>query len=347
MKKISLSEVANSLGVSKTLVSFVINGKAKEKGISDATVKKVVEKIKELDYKPNIAARTLRTGISKTIGIIVADISNPFYARICKNIESQVSKQGYNVVFSSTNENWKKEKDIIQLMDQRGIDGIILSPSRPYSIEIENEFNSISAPIVFIDRHYKQSKINYIAADNYNAAYESTSYLLSKGHTRIGFAAIKPTTTTVMTDRLSGYKKALTDNGIEFSNDLYSEFSLEDLSKPIYEKIDCLNSNKLNVTAFIFANNKITMAFLECFKKRNIKIPDEISILSFDYLDVFKILSPPISSIQLYAETIGDKAAELILNKIYRKKDNFENVIIESKFHERESVKDLNLEYKY
>ena len=98
MKKASLSDIAQALGVSKTLVSFVINGRAEEKGISKETTKKVLEKIKELNYQPNSLARGLRTGKSKTIGVVVADISNAFYASVCKSIEQAVMNQGYNVV---------------------------------------------------------------------------------------------------------------------------------------------------------------------------------------------------------------------------------------------------------
>lgn len=343
MKKVSLSDVAKSLGVSKTLVSFVINGKSAEKGISKTTEKKVLDKVKELDYHPNNFARILRTGKSKTIGIVVADISNAFYATICRGVENQASKHGYNVVFSSSDENPEKEKMILKMMSERGFDGVILAPTRPFSVEVEKELKNLDLPLVLIDRHYPESDINYIAANNFEISSEATKYLIDKGHRNIGFIALKPTTTSVMFDRFNGYKTALEQNGIPFNEKFYTELDLEDLVDPTANNFSANILKDNSITAIVSSNNKVTLAILECFKNMNIKIPDDISLISFDFLDVFKILNPPISSIQLFADKIGLESAKLLFTKISDKVNSSENIIIEAHFQERQSVKEISI----
>ncbi|MBN2746480.1 MAG: LacI family DNA-binding transcriptional regulator [Bacteroidales bacterium] len=339
MKRVSLTDLSKSLNISKTTISFVLNGRAKEKGVSAETERRVLKKVKELNYIPNNFARGLRTGKSMTIGIVVADISNPFYARICRNIENEFDKNGYNVLFSSTYENPDKEKHIINVMVERGVDGIILSPTRPYSSRVKKELTQLEIPLVFIDRHYPNSDIPYVVANNYQSSFEATKKLIEFGHKHIAFIAIKPTNTSVMADRIRGYKDALKAANIPFRKKFYAEFDLEDLSKPIYHKLDCLNLREHSATAILSGNNKITLALIECFQRNKILIPNDVSLISFDYLDVFSILTPPISSIQIHPEEIGDKAAKLLLSLISSPQKFQENLVIEPVIHIKESVK--------
>ena len=342
MKKISLGDVANSLGVSKTLVSFVINGRAKEKGISKVTAEKVMSKVKELGYHPNNFARVLRTGKSMTIGVVVADISNAFYARICKNIEDYCSKNGYNVFFCSSGENPKKEKSLLNMLYERGIDGLIVSPTRKYSPELEREFNAMDIPIVLIDRYFEEQPYNYVVIDNYKISKKITQKLVDLGHKNIGFLAIKPLYTTVMQDRLSGYKDCLKENNIPFTEEMILNFQLKDLQSGFLNKIKTLFEKNKPITALISSNNKITLSTMEYLMEENIKIPDDLSFISFDFLDAFKILNPPLSSVQLHAEIIGDKSAEMLLNKIKKPHQKIANIVIEATFHERKSCKSIN-----
>jgi LacI family transcriptional regulator len=340
MKKTSLSDIAKAAGVSKTLVSFVLNGKAKEKGVNKETAERVLQKIKEFNYQPNSVARSLRTGQSSTIGIVVADISNAFYARICRNIEQFVMQEGYNVVLGNSNEDPSREKELLKMMYDRGMDGIILAPTRPYSEIIEKELNDMEIPLVLVDRHYPKSNFHHVIVDNFEIAYKATKHLIDLGHKYIGYIAIKPSHTSVMQERYAGFCQAKVDAGIEASPEYYNELSLEDLNGDIYDKLDCLHYKEGKVTAMVSSNNKVTLSLLECFKVNDIKIPDDISLLSFDYLDVFKLLCPPISSIQLFAEDIGNRAAHLLMEKIHHK-DELKNVVLKAKFHPRESIKKI------
>jgi len=133
LKKSSLSDIAKSLNVSPALVSIVLNNRGDEKGISLQTQKKVIEKARELRYKPNMLARGLRLGESKTIGLIVADISNVFYSKIAKSIEMIAAAHGYNLIFCSSDEDPEKEIALIEMLRERQVDGIIVSTSQQES----------------------------------------------------------------------------------------------------------------------------------------------------------------------------------------------------------------------
>jgi len=342
MKKVSLGDVAVSLGVSKTLVSFVINGRAKEKGISKNTAEKVISKVKELGYHPNSFARVLRTGKSMTIGVVVADISNPYYARICRNIEAYCSKNDYYVFFCSSNEDPRKEKSLLTMLYERGIDGLIFSPTRKYTDEVEKDLNGLDMPIVLIDRFYTNKPFNYVVTDNYEMSKKVTQNLIDLGHKKIGFMALNPLYTTAMSDRIKGYKDCLKENGIRYSSKMIVNFQLNELQDNFPSRINGLFSDENAITALISTNNKITLSAMEYLMEKKINIPNDLSFISFDFLDAFKVLTPPLSSIQLHAEMIGDKSAEMLLNKIAKPTKKVDNIIVKSTYHERKSCKSIN-----
>ena len=143
MKKISLADVAKSLGVSKTLVSLVLNDRGDEKGINKDTQQRVRDKVKELNYKPNQFARGLRVGKSNTIGLVVADISNSFYAKMCRSIEDHCTENGYNLIICSSDENPEKESELIQMLIDRQVDGLIISTTQKNNNDINLEKSSV------------------------------------------------------------------------------------------------------------------------------------------------------------------------------------------------------------
>lgn len=341
MKRVSLGDVAESLGVSKTLVSFVINGMAKEKGISKSTTEKVMKKVKELSYHPNNFARVLRTGKSMTIGVIVADISNAFYARICKNIETYFSKHGYSVFFCSSDEDPLKEKSLINMLYERGVDGLIISPTREFSLDLKHELHDIDMPIVLIDRYFKEEPYNYVIIDNYTISKEITQHLINLGHQKIGLLVISPVHTTVMIDRINGYKDALKENNIPFLPELVDYYQFKNLEEDFTNKADSLFQGENTITALISTNNKLTLTALEYLSKNSISIPNDLSFVSFDFLDVFKITNPPLDSIQLHAESIGDNSSEMLLSKITNPKKKIKNIMINATFHRRSSSKSI------
>ena len=153
MKKTLLEDIAKELNVSKTLVSMVINGKGDAYGISKKTQEKVLAKAGEMEYTPNVFARALRTGKSHLIGLLVADISNPFYSNIAKYVEKELAAKGYNLMICSTDENLEREEKLISLFaEQHMIDGLIIATTNT-SGEFFTKERLRNFPIVFIDRY--------------------------------------------------------------------------------------------------------------------------------------------------------------------------------------------------
>ena len=212
-QKITLSDIAASLGVSKTLVSLVINNKADQHGISKATQKRVREKVKEMNFKPNVLARGFRTGKTNTIGLIVSDISNLFYARIARKIEDYAWKSGYSVVICSTDEDIEKEKEQIRMLRGRKVDGMIISSSME-DASYFNQLHESGVPHVLIDRTFTEMDSASVSVDNFGGAQMAAQHLLSQGYTRVATLAITPEHISTINDRLMGFRSVFEEAGI-------------------------------------------------------------------------------------------------------------------------------------
>ncbi len=339
MRKLSLGDVARSLGVSKTLISFVINGLGDERGISKKTQKLVLDKVKELGYRPNAFARNLRRGNSKTIGVVVADISNPFYSKICRNIEDEAFRMGFNVLFCSSDENEEKEESLVNMLVERQVDGLIISPTRKSGGSLIN-INRDILPVLLIDRYFKNCNLQHVVVDNQHASYEAVSHLIEKGHRNIGVLAISPVWSSVMKDRLSGYKNALKINGIRLKNEIVAEIDfdkIDELICPVLEQM--INRNK--VTALFSLNNTLTVKAFRCLAKMNLNVPEDISILSFDDLEIFEILKPGISAIAQPVELLGRTATNILINEMILDGKQDGCKVLKANFVERTSIKNI------
>jgi LacI family transcriptional regulator len=178
MKRLQLEDISKQLGYSKTLISMVLNGKGDQYGISKKTQAAVLKAVAELDYTPNKFARALRTGKSFFVGLIVADISNPFYSTIAKNIESVLFENGYNLMVCSTGENEEHEKRLVEMMiNQQGVDGLIVA-STFKTAEFYTNTRYASTPFVFIDRVLPLFNANYVVIDNYGGSLEIVNNLV-------------------------------------------------------------------------------------------------------------------------------------------------------------------------
>jgi len=313
-KKISLKDIARELGVSPALVSMVLNHRGDEKKVSPETQKKVWDLVKKLNYKPNQVARSLRLGNSKTIGLIIADISNVFYSIIAKSIEEQASKNGYSIMFMSSEEDPKKEETMTKTLINRGVDGLILSTSCSDRHQIRMLRDS-NIPFVLIDRYIPGIKTNYVLAGNYQGAFDMTEHLLSLGYTRIALLAVTPSHLTTMKHRISGYQDALRKNGHAVKNKLIKEIAYNNIKKNMETILkDLILTEK--VESIFFLNNKLTIAGLEILKRLNIRIPQDISVVSFDDIELFKFSYPTITSVSQPKEEIGKLAFEILLNQI-------------------------------
>src|SRR5579871_2614769 len=208
MKKVSISDIARKAGVSVSTVSFVMNDKAVKMRISREVIEKVENVAREMGYRPNQLARGLRTGKTKTIGLIVENISNAFFATLAKTIEDEAKKYDYKVVYCSTDNDEDKARDLINMLSQRQVDGYIITPTLNLAEDIRR-LQAENKPVVLIDRYFPQhGEIPAVLVDNYEGVARGTECLVAKGYKKIALITIE-TEMAHMHDRIRAYYDVL------------------------------------------------------------------------------------------------------------------------------------------
>lgn len=183
---VSLKDIAEKLNLSKTTVSWVLSGQGNKKGISAETQNRVFACARELSYEPNLLARSLNTGISKTIGLILPSISDSFYAHIAHQIESEAEKEGYSLMIASSNSEIERENAMIRLFRSKKVDGMIIAPTKISKREISRLVDS-HYPVLLFDRYFPEMRVNYVIINN-----EESSYKLVRNPDRQGFPQGSP-----------------------------------------------------------------------------------------------------------------------------------------------------------
>lgn len=316
MKKASLNDIALQLGVSKTLVSFVLNGKGKEYRIGEDICKKVLEVAKALNYTPNRIAQGLRTGRTNTIGLIIADIANPFFGILGREIEQEAARYGYRVIFCSSDENPEKSKQQIAMLQQSQVDGFIISPPMNSQEQIRSLVKG-TIPFVLIDRYFPEIETNYIVVDNFDAAYRATNHLLALGRKKIANITVNMDLVN-MKERLEGYRQALRDASVEVDENLVKILPFSHDNKDVARAIKELvgKSGNKKIDAILFSTSKLGINGIESISALGLKIPEDIAIVSFDNPDAYKICTSPVTVINQPLKEIGKTAVQVLLNEI-------------------------------
>ena len=313
MKKTSLGDIAERLGVSKTLVSLVLNGKGREHRISEAVCKKVIATAKEMNYQPNQIAKGLRTGKTNTIGLIIADIANPFFGKLGREIENEATKHGYRLMFCSSDENAENFRLQLQMLQQGQVDGLIISPpagSEKQILELEKS----KTPYVLIDRYFSEIDSNAIVIDNFQAAYDATKHLIDQGYQNIACITVNNTLTT-MRQRLDGYKQALLNSGLEIDESMIKilSFSHEKSDFDFAIKELAVNSQK-RADAIFFTTSKVGIIGLECIHSLGLQVPTDIAVVSFDDPDAYRISNPPVTAVAQPLKDIGRQSVNMLMH---------------------------------
>lgn len=311
MKKIYLKDIARTLNVSKTAVSLVLNNKGDENKISQETQQRITAYAKEHNYVPNMLARGLSRGKSETIGLIVPNISDIFYAKIAGRVEKKAKEFGYTVLFSSSNESPKNEESLIRSMLNRQVEGLIIASTQRNQKDIESLKKS-NFPFVLIDRHYPKSETSYVVADNFGGTKSATEHLLSLGRRNIGFVTIEPGLEAIK-QRLLGYKGALTGFNIRPQKKYIKELSQENYEEEIGPAIKDLLELTTPVDALVFSTHYLTHVGLVELKKLNIKVPKQVAIVSYDEMAAFDLIDPPITSVIQPVAEMGNTAVEILM----------------------------------
>ena len=256
-KRTSLEDIAKSIGVSKATVSFVLNDKGDEFNISKEKQRLIKEKAKELAYVPNFFAKSLRQGSTKTIGLVLADISNPFYAELCKTVQENLYAKGYNTFIVNTNEDKELEKTLMRELIQRSIDGMIISPANHIN-ELIPILHETHIPVVFADRP-GDDQADFVGVDNEKQAEKLINEFSIQPKRLVALAPDSENVVTIE-KRIIGTKNACSKAKIEFSVINLTE-DQDAFDKAIQEEL------KKGADAFLPLNNKTTFKTLSSLKK--------------------------------------------------------------------------------
>lgn len=338
-KKVSLKDIAKAVGVSTALVSYVLNNKEKEARVGKEIAEVIRKKAAEMNYQPNQLAKSLKSGKSFTIGLILADISNPFFANIARTIEDEAKKYNYTVIFGSSDENAEKSQDLIDVLIKRQVDGFIIAPTERTEAQIEN-LKKAHIPFVLIDRYFPKIQTNYVITDNFGAAYQATQHLIETGFGAIGMIAYK-NGLIHMKERVRGYKQALKDAA--HGKPSLKEVTYEMASEEIQDKIDELINGKQKIDALFFATNTLSIHGLKYLNSKRLKVPDDVAIVCFDECDAFDFFYCPLTYVKQPLIQVGQRAVNILIDKINHPEKAEEQVSLASDFViKRSSIKPTN-----
>ncbi|MCB0731734.1 MAG: LacI family DNA-binding transcriptional regulator, partial [Ignavibacteriae bacterium] len=331
-------DLAQHLGFSVTTVSRVINGKSKQYRISNNTTKLVLDAVEKLGYRPNELARGLRLKKTHLLGLVVPDISNPFFAHLTHVIQNILYKLGYSLMVCNTNEDILLEKEQIELMRRKGVEGFIIMPvGTDYEHIVELVEHNI--PTVLLDRLIEKIKFNSVVVDNYKGSYQAVQYLIKRGHRRIAIIqGLKKTFTN--DERLRGYRDALREADIEIDENLIVGKDFRKENGYIETKF-LMNRNDPPTAIFAFSD-LITLGVLQALNEENMVIPNDISLISFDDIDFAPYLIAPLTVVKQPKELMGEVAVKLLIEDIKSKgRSEKRKIILDPKLIIRKSVKEI------
>ncbi|NQX43030.1 LacI family transcriptional regulator [Pedobacter steynii] len=314
MKPPSIKDIAKRAEVSITTVSFILNGKAEKMRISKEVIKRVEEIIQELGFKPNQVARSLRTGNTKTIGLIVEDISNPFFSAIARLIEDKAYKKGYKISYSSTENDPVKARELIEMFKSRKVDAYIIAPVPG----IEEDIRQLLAeriPVVIFDRNLPDLDVNYVVVDNLEGGYSATEFLIKKGRKNIAFVTVDVEVDQI-NNRFLGYQKALRDHGMTANAHTLVKIPFDATEEDTNNRLKVLFEENPQIDAVFFSTNYLAVRGLFFLKSIQKPINDGFMIVAYDDQDVFRIHTPPISVVDQPIEQIAEKIIDIILQEL-------------------------------
>jgi LacI family transcriptional regulator len=342
-KKLSIVDIANQLNISKTTVSFILNGLAKEKRISDEVVEKVLKFVKEVDYKPNSLAKSLRTGKSNTIGLMVEDISNHFFANIARMIEDKAYENGFKLTYCSTDNKTEKTREMIAMFRDRRVDGYIIAPPEGIEDDIA-QLISEGFPVVLFDRYLTNITTDYVVVDNFFSTYNATKHLINHGSFRnIGFVNFTSNQTQLQ-QRMQGYKMAMNEHNLKtYIKEIVYHPDQELIIKPMH----AFMKKHPFLDAVLFGTNHLGACGLRVIKELGLTIPDDIAVVSFDDYELFQMYSPAVTAIAQPIDKIADKIISIMVQRLTEAssdKAGIETVMLPTELFVRESsVKKLTM----
>ena len=306
----TIRDVAERAGVSVATVSHVINGTRK---VAPGTAERVRRAMEELDYHPNAVARSLRTRKTQVIGVVVSDITNPFFATLVRGAEDAALEAGYSIFVCNSDETLEKENRYVQVLRRRRVDGMLLAPVGGGENPAIRKLARQGVPFVFVDRRAPGVEADAVLSDNVGGAYLATKHLIERGHERIGIVLGIPGATT-SEERLAGYRRALEEAGIPLAEELvvWGGYRVEGGRRATAK----LLSLTPPPTAIFSTNNLMTIGVLQELFRHGVRIPGEMGVVGFDDLEWAEMANPSLTAVAQRPHEIGYRAVRLLLDRL-------------------------------
>jgi len=310
-KKTSIHDIARQLKVSATTVSFVLNGKAEEKRISSDLEKRIMKYVRETGYQLNHVAKSLRTGKSKIIGMLVEDISDPFFSSIARVIEGNAYKLGYKIFYSSTENDPEKTKALIKVLRERQVEGYIIAPPPGIEDDVRGLMND-NLPVVLFDRYFPSLTTTNVVVDNFGGSYSAIQHFIENGCKRIGIVTLE-SEQTQMRDRLKGYTKAIGEHSLK---PCVCKISYELKQDKIVPIIYSFLEKNPNLDAVLFATNYLAVSGLEAINQLKWMIPGDIAVIGFDDNTHFSLFSPAVTAVAQPVQEISETIIQKLIGSL-------------------------------
>ncbi|MGF1765570.1 substrate-binding domain-containing protein [Aliivibrio kagoshimensis] len=332
----TIKDVARMAGVSTTTVSHVIN---KTRFVAEATQERVRAAVEELNYAPSAVARSLKCNTTRTIGMLVTQSSNPFFAQVMHGVENYCYKQGYTLIVCNTEGSIHKQRDYLRMLHEKRIDGLLVMCS-----DLTEELHALlernsELPMVIMDWGPKSLTTDKIIDNSEEGGYLATRYLLEKGHTHIACLTGHKEKFTCI-ERVKGFERAMAEYKVPVNYDFIVEGDFEcETASAITEKL--LNQPQRPTAIFCF-NDIMALATISKIQQMGLRIPEDISVIGYDNIDLSAYFSPPLTTIHQPKRRVGKTAVEILLERI--KDKDHERRIFEMKpeLVERSSVRDIS-----
>ena len=329
-KYVTLKDIAKIAGVSVNTVSRALNNKP---DISKKTKKKILKIAKELNYRKDFTASSLRRKESRIVGVILADSANPFYSEVLKGIEAASKEFGYNIILINSERNYEQEVEAVDILLSRRIDGLLLSPVQEKQDDVE-ELIRLRIPLVIFARHFEDLPVNEVRSDDIKAGYIATSHLIERGAKRIlmvnGYLHKSPARL-----RFKGYKQALSEYGIDYSDELLivGDIGMEDGKKAI----DKVLSRGISFDGVFAYNDMLALGAMKALKERGIRIPEEVKVVGCDDILFSAITTPSLTTVKMKKYEMGYEAFKLLI-KVLKGKKRIEKKVLDVELIIREST---------
>lgn len=305
----TIREVASRAGVSPTTVSHVINN---TRFVSAEARQRVLDAMAELNYRPNVLARSLRRGETRTLGLILPDSANPFFAEIARAIEDAAFSAGYNVILGNSENELAKEQVYVDVLVNKQVDGLIFVATGDHSPSLEHLTRN-GLPVVVVDRRLSNLEVDTVLTDNLQGGLSAARYLLNLGHRRIA-CITGPSNLTPSAERVIGYRRALEEHGLPVEENLIRKGDFHPRSG--YLAAVELIRTQPPPTAIFICNDMMAIGALRALSEAGLRVPQDCSLIGFDDIELSSFTTPPLTTIRQDKAALAEAAVTLLLERI-------------------------------